>query len=263
MRRDVSPKLSASGINKQVEDRELTKQMKNLTVQIEDLVHNQENALTRFLQDFRSLSNWIISQRGFLELNVKNTLVAQSLRLKENADAFLKMIDTIIKWTEGEKLADQRKLVIKVEIEDDYSQQGRLVKVLEYPKEVIGLVQDVISTVENAKADVRKDEEIENQTVSLLREFRSSISTISDKLSIIAVQLAETQDMQVIKKDIDDIMADVNALLADFQKLDNLERLHLQMLLKLYESEGDSLLRQTQLKDIRQPEDLDYIQEDF
>jgi hypothetical protein len=65
-----------------------------------------------------------------------------------------------------------------------------------------------------------------------------------------------------LKADLQEALADIKEELDEFKSLDKLERMHLQILLKVCDEEEKSILKEKKLAE-GDTETLDYIQEDF
>jgi hypothetical protein len=246
-------------------DMAYTASLRYITLRIDTLVKNEENALTDFCSEFVSISRWVMEQTGFLAPDIKSKILAECSRLKENADNNLRLLNNIRHLTKDEEKADSKKLMIKVDIVQDFSEQKRLIKILNFPRDILELTGEIIHLVESGKKTVLEDMEIERKTMEIISEFKDNTLLISQNLGLIVSAIEEKKDLQLIKDGLSSLIRKIDEEVYRFRQLDCIERVHLQLLLSLFSGESKSiqkerLFSQREEAHVRQEK---YIEEDF
>ncbi|MEM4267877.1 MAG: hypothetical protein QXK37_03510 [Candidatus Woesearchaeota archaeon] len=265
-----APRSIAEDMSLQREDQQLTEEITSITLHIKTLVQNEENALTKFCDDFTSISNWIISQSGFIDTNTRSQIQQECIRLRNDAAKHIELINYIKAMTASEKETDQKKMNIKIEIEHDYDEQKRLVKVLHMPSDIVKLVKDIIKLVQKSEKGVREDIKIEEKTSKIVNSFEENINLIKTGLEEVLRSMGVKHPTPFEQKDLfkklETLLSKVKNEIREFKCLDNLERVHLQLLLSLYKEETECFIKQRLLKnrELGGPAGkMDYIEEDF
>jgi hypothetical protein len=249
-----------SDIRLQEKDKDYTEQIRNVTLQIADLLENEENTLTGFLNEFTEILNHIITQPGYMDVNVRNSIRQECMRLAADAEDNLKLLERIIAWTDSKKRAELSKLSIKVEIQQDVDQEKRLVRVLHNNDDLISLVDDIHELLRTTEREVNQDISASDQTARQAKAFHDRITGVRASLLQIIEQLDGCTDIEIIRKDMQVVIDEIRRELSLFQSLDRLERMHLQLLIHLCGEEEKSIEKEKRLSQ-GNTQSLDYLQE--
>jgi hypothetical protein len=262
---DIVPKSADEEVKLEELDMAYTKSLRYITFQIDTLIKNEENILTSFYNEFVSISKWVMEQTGFLPPDIKDKILMECSRLKDNADKNLKLLNSVKLWTQGQEKTDCKKLMIKVEIEHDFTEQKRLIKMLNFPQDISRLSSEIIGLAESGSRVIQQDIDIQKKTMQLIGEFEGSIMLIRQNLGVIASSIDANKDLQLIKEDLNSLIDKINAELYKFKCLDYMERVHLQLLLSLFKDESESIEKEKMFgeKEAHDTTQDKYIEEDF
>lgn len=246
----------------EAEEEKYTENMKKYTYLIENLIENEENKLTKLYESFKKLFLWVKKEaQNDSNTDLKNAALRQQILeectlLRTEAEKGIVLLDTIKKSTQNEELTDDKKMNIKVRIDHHYEEQKDISKVVHYPKDIKSLTKEVIQLVQDGENLIRKDIDIEEKTKKFIDSFMDLTKRIHTQLDQIMIVIEKGGEISEIEADIKKLLSDIDQEIREFRELDKLERVHLQLLLKLHDEESDILKKEEKLNTAQKDYDL-------
>jgi hypothetical protein len=234
-------------------EKSYTEGMRKYTYFIENLIENEENNLTRLLDEFKHIYAWVKKETAKSKTNqlkdaaIKQQILEKCTQLRTDAEKNLRLLDAISKSTENERLTDDTKAQIKIRMRRTYENQKDLDKIVHYPRDIASLIKDVISNIQKGENLAEKDMDVENKTKELVKNFIELIKSVHEELDKIIESITKGSDISSILDEMEDIKKKVDQEVRTFSSLDKLERLHLQVLLEIFKDEEKTLEEEKRL----------------
>jgi len=241
------PKPAKDNIQLSDEDLKKTQDMEKLTTDIEKLIEKQENEVTNFYKHFSSFELWVKQNLGDVQ-KFRTMMIDKLQYLKQHVGKTLSILQNILYMTKSEEKLDSKKIMIKDEIAKDFSAEEDFAKELNYPREVIKLTEHITRDLDKELEEARTDLKVENKTEELLKNMVKMMEQIAKRLDDFET-FALGKDLSLAEKSIHMLVEDIQREKAAFDRLSNFEKLHLHLLLDLYEEEKDTLAKESMYAD--------------
>jgi len=234
------PKPAEKNLELTDEDLGKTVDMEKLTEGIERQIEQEENEICKFYKFFESFQLW-------LKENSENSEQFKTLTLEKLGilkDHIIKAIDlvrNIKEMTVSEEMLASKKIMIKMEVSNDYTQEGGFAKRLHYPNEIVTLAKDISERLDKSKEKITIDLKVEKQTEELIKNILNMLQGVQTKLKEFESHIENSDDLSALQ----DIFANLVTYIQDekkaFDKLSEFEMIHLHLLSDLFTQEQDAV----------------------
>jgi hypothetical protein len=241
------PKSTEDNISLSQEDLRYTDDMKKLTVTINSQLKNQENEVSRFLSHFQAFRFWVEQNKDRIS-NLRELILEKIDLLEEHAAKSQTILESIRLMTQDEEKLVSKKLMISIEVGEDFASEERFVQRLDFPRGVAELAKDVARIFRQEKDEMQEDLKIESKTEDLLSKTIQMMQNIRSYLSTFRTYARESADLSAIKPELDKMVSGVEKELMLLRKLSELEGMHLHILLEIYDQEMDAIGKETQFR---------------
>lgn len=231
------PKPVDENIEVTKQDMGFTGEMQRLTSTISQLVERQENEVTRFVKHFESLQVWI-QQNYASRDNLRNLLLEKIDLLDQHCVRSLALIADIKALTDQIEKMECRKIMIKAEVGSDFTQETDFARELRYPHGVVTLAKEIVKLTENTRTRLEEDLQAVKKSEELLDRVSSILSKAQERISEVRDYVIASKDLAAVQ---DQFMGFVKAIeleLEGLKRLSRFEKLHVHLLLELYDTES-------------------------
>jgi len=240
------PKPTEQNINMSREDLEETSDMEKLTKSISDLIADKENEIESLYSEFSQIANWISSQNDLG--NAQGQLTTKLAELEGRLQSIIEVLKNVLLMTKHEEKKDCRKVMIKNDIAKDFDMTENFAKQLNYPSDVVHLAKEICQIAERSKDEADEDLQVEKETEKLIVDAINMLQRIETQIAAFSryVMQGDFNDLQDKLQQIINEMAQEEET---FKKLSNVEKTHLNLLLKLYHDEETELKKEFEFAD--------------
>lgn len=237
------PKPTEENITLSQDELKYTDELKNLTISINKEIADQQDEVTKFLRHFEAFMFWINQNQGNI-MNFRTLILEKIKLLEEHAQKNQKILHNIKLMTESEERLDSKKLMITIEVGSEFEQQRTFVKELNFPYGVVALAKDVSTILSDTKDEIQKDLEIEIKTEALCDKMIEMMNNIIVWLQTFRKYVDESPDLSAVEQEVEKALRGIKTELLLYQRLGEIEAMHLHLLLDIYEKEQMALSKE-------------------
>jgi hypothetical protein len=245
------PKSTEDNISLSQEDLRYTDDMKKLTVTINSTLKSQENEVSRFLAHFQAFRTWIDQNKDRIG-SLREVILEKIDLLEEHATKDETMLNNILLMTKDEEKLVSKKLMISLEMSEDFTTQERFVHQLSFPHGVEELARDVAHIFQQTKGEIQEDLRIESKTEDLLAKTVQMMQNILVYLKTFRTYVRDSKELSALNPELDKMVSGIERELLLIRKLSELESMHLHLLLQIYDQEMDAIGKETKFREHEQ-----------
>ncbi len=242
------PKSTEENIEVSKEDLKSTEHLKDITTNINSILDKQENEVTRFVRHFQSVETWL-SQNIDSRENFRDLLLDKVGLLQDHAEKSIGIIENIKSLTVNVEKEECRKIMLKSDLDSDFTFEKANVKELRYPFGVVSLAKDITRHLEKTKDRVSEDLSAVKRSEELLDNVAKIMKSIQDQLTKLRDYVLTSSDLSTVQQDLLNLVNGIKTELVGYQRLSQFEKLHLHLLLELYDEEQDTVREETRFAD--------------
>jgi hypothetical protein len=239
------PQPTEDNVNATKESIDYTEGLKKLTINISNMIGEQENLVAGFLKRFEAFVFWA-TQNKASATNFRQLILDRLQDLEEHANQTKRVLEMIRNMTQQEEKAVSKKLMIAIQVGDDFSAQEHLVKQLNYPGDVASLAKRVARSMADVKDEVHADLKLEMQAEELLEKAMVMMNNIIVWLGTCRNYVTQSPDLAALQGELEKAVRGIRNELLFYQRLGTLEKTHLSLLLQIFEKESQALSKETE-----------------
>jgi len=237
------PKPAEDNVNLTQKDLEQTKDMQKLTQDITAIIQEQENEVVRFYKHFEAFEAWMQHNLPDVE-KLKGMMLDKLQFLRMHVEKTIRILQNVSAMTQNQERLGSRKIMTLLEIANDFSTEIGFAEQLKYPKDLIKLAQGIVKSLKKTEESANEDLKLEKRTEELLLTIIDMLRHIQQRLSDFE-GWALSHEMTNVKEHFHSLVDYISKEKAAMDKLSELEKIHLHLLMQLFDEEKDAVAQES------------------
>jgi len=238
------PKPAEKNLEISDDDLQKTLDMEKLTESIERSIAQESTEVNKFYKYFESFQVWLKENAENSE-KFRDLTIEKLNFLRQHVTKTIDLVENIKLMTRSEEKLASKKIMTKVDVAQDFTQEGTFAKELDYSKKITELAKEIANRMAQEKEKASSDLNVERKTEDLLDNMLSMLRGISAKLDEYEKHIENSSDLT----DLQDIFGNLVTYIQDekkaFDKLSEFEMVHLHLLSELYLEEESTVSKES------------------
>lgn len=221
-----------------------TKETEDIILENKKLVEMEENLLSEFYNKFQSLSNKMLQELESKE-NISDALVHNCFEFKDKIIEQLSLLKEIYSFAEHEKIREEERISKEINVTENLKTEIKLLKKFDVSKDLRRLTNEIVSKINKELKMAEEDKDTDSKVTEHIKEAVKLLFSIKEILDKIIKKELKGEELKI---KLQELNGKINQQLDGLKQLENIEKLHLQILLKLYIDELSVINLEKKLK---------------